>query len=175
MGELFASVRQEGCCQESIGRNMHGSSHVCPAQRKMAAKLRKLLSKLIRFQNRGVREYPNRATDDQGLDHRGNAALCGCARPARRCQGSVVELARPVRPLDGFGGRANVGPVAGKFFVGEVAGIGHMPGTAEGHDSHGHTATVESWTCRLQLAEGCRLWSPWAARGGCCRVTVVGA
>jgi hypothetical protein len=58
MGELFASVRQEGCCQESIGRNMHGSSHVCPAQRKMAAKLRKLLSKLIRFQNRGVREYP---------------------------------------------------------------------------------------------------------------------
>jgi hypothetical protein len=49
-------------------------------------------------------------------------------------KGSVVELARLVGPLDGFGGRANVGPVAGKLVVCEVAGICYMPGTAEGHD-----------------------------------------
>jgi len=64
-------------------------------------------------------------------------------------KGSVVELARPVGALDGSGGRANVGPVAGQFLVGEVAGIGYMPGTAEGHDGR-------PWLGRSALKVGVR-------------------
>jgi len=101
----------------------------------MAAQLRKLLSKLIRFQNRGVREHPARQRTTRGRIIEVTRRYMGVHVWYGVAKGCVVELARPVGSLDGFGGRANVGPVAGKFFVGEVAGIGHMPGTAEGHDS----------------------------------------
>ena len=61
-------------------------------------------------------------------------------------EGRVVELAGLVGLLDGLGGGADVGPVAGELGVGEVAGVGHVPAAEDGEG--------RAWLGQLALEVG---------------------